>query len=99
MPKTKLRKPRRVLLGKCRVCQGNFETTTKAAKTCSNACRQGLHRRELAKRLTTYAITTDEELKAGIVEVLPRMATRYGFRRAGNGLILTGLRSRNARRI
>ena len=71
-------KGRKILIGKCRICQGNFETTTKAAKTCSNACRQALHRQELAKRLTSYAITTDEELKAGIVEVLPRMATRYG---------------------
>ena len=74
MPKTKQRK---ILVGKCRVCQGNFETTRPDSKTCSNNCRQKLHQQELAKRIRTYAITTPEELKAGIVEVLPKMATRY----------------------
>ena len=77
MPRTK-RPTRQVLTGKCCVCQGNFETSRQDAKTCSNLCRQKLHRQELLRRLTSYAITTDEELKAGIVEVLPRMATRYG---------------------
>ena len=77
MPKTKQPKQRKVLVNKCRVCQGNFESTRKDAKTCSNGCRQALHQQELRKRLITYSITTPEELKAGIVEVLPKMATRY----------------------
>ena len=74
MVKTKRRK---VLVNKCRVCQGNFETTRKDSKTCGVNCRQKLYQRELAQRITTYAITTPEQLKAGIVEVLPKMATRY----------------------
>ena len=76
MPKTKQQK-RQVLVGKCRVCQGNFETTRKDAKTCSNGCRQALHQRELLKRVRSYGITSSEELKAGIVQVLPKMVTRY----------------------
>ena len=78
MPKTKQPKQRKVLVNKCRVCQGNFESTRKDAKTCSNGCRQALHKRDLAKRITTYGITTVGELKAGIVDVLPKMATHYG---------------------
>lgn len=74
MVKTKQRK---ILVGKCRVCQGNFETTRKDSKTCGVNCRQKLYQRELAKRIRSYSITTPEELKAGIVEVLPKMATRY----------------------
>ena len=76
MPKIKQRN-RKVMLNKCRVCQEVFESNRKDAKTCSVRCRQALHRQELLKRMTTYAITTPEELKAGIVEVLPKMATRY----------------------
>ena len=77
MPKTKQPKQRKVLVNKCRVCQGNFESTRKDAKTCSNGCRQALHQQELRKRLITYSITTREEFKEGMVEVLPKMATRY----------------------
>ena len=74
MVKTKRRK---VLVNKCRVCQGNFETTRRDSKTCGVNCRQKLHQQELAKRLRSYSITTQEEFKEGMVEVLPRMATRY----------------------
>ena len=73
MVKTK----RKVLVGKCRVCQGNFETTRKDSKTCSNGCRQALHQQKLLKRVLSYGISTIGELKAGIVEVLPKMVSRY----------------------
>ena len=70
-------KGRKVLVNKCRVCQGNFETTRRDSKTCGVNCRQKLYQQELAKRLRSYSITTREEFKEGMVEVLPRMATRY----------------------
>ena len=76
MPKTKQRK-RKVTVNKCRVCQVVFESNRNDAKTCSVRCRQALHQQEVLKRITTYAITTPAELKAGIVEVLPKMTTRY----------------------
>ena len=77
MPKVK-RPNRQALIGKCIICQGNFETTRRDAKTCSHRCREELHRRELLRRLTSYGITTVGELKVGITGVLPKMATRYG---------------------
>ena len=74
MPKTKKRK---VSLHKCQQCQKTFESNRSDSLTCSVRCRQVRHKQELAKRLRSYSITTREEFKEGIVEVLPRMATRY----------------------
>ena len=76
MPKTKQRH-RKIELNKCPICQKTFESNRNDAKTCSVGCRQALHQQELAKRITTYSITTPTEFKAGIVEVLPRLSTRY----------------------
>ena len=75
MPKTKQRK---VTLNKCPICQKTFESHRNDAKTCSVGCRQALHQQELAKRIISYGISTVGELKAGIVDVLPKMDTRYG---------------------
>ena len=75
MPKIKNRK---VSLHKCRVCQKTFESHRSDSKTCSVRCRQVRHQWELAQRITTYGITTPEELKEGITDVLPKMTTRYG---------------------
>ena len=74
MPKTKKRK---VSLHKCQQCQKTFESNRSDSLTCSVRCRQVRHKQELAKRLRSYSITTRAEFKSGIVEVLPRMATRY----------------------
>ena len=76
MPKTKQRN-RKVSLHKCQQCQKTFESNRSDSKTCSVRCRQVRHQQELAKRVLSYGISTVGQLKAGIVDVLPKMVSRY----------------------